>query len=62
MSEPDLEGRVAEIEAIIGHKIPRPYSNTLMEDCRMSQPDFAAELIRVSKFVWDEETTQRNEP
>lgn len=44
-------GRVREIERIIGHAIPEPYSNTLMEDCRMSTPEFAAELIHVSKLM-----------
>jgi hypothetical protein len=43
------DDRIREIERIIGHPIPAPYSSTLMEDCRMSRPEFAAELIRAAK-------------
>jgi hypothetical protein len=45
------EREVLPIAAVLGHPVPRPYSNTLLEDCLMSKPVFAARLIRVAKLV-----------
>ena len=47
----DLGHSLAEIEAILGHKLPEYGSNKLMEDCRSSRPDFAAALIAAAKFI-----------